>query len=759
MSRDDRSVDLVPKGSALLDLLMVLALGTVCMYGFRDTFADWTYLAAGALGLLLGSLVAHVALVLRQPAVVTAVFTIAAFFLLGGAVALRGDGALSALPVPHTLSLLADQSVHGWKELLTTLPPVDSGALLSLPYLLGLVAGAAGTTVAGLRWPVGPVLVELALLSTVILLGVQTPHSVVTLGSVFGVLAIAWSVLRARRLQRTTRFERRRIRRGILATALCAAAGGLAVVAGPALPGVGQDRVVLRSHVTPPFDVGQYPSPLASFRRYTDGVKPEFSLEKAPLVKVTGVKPGTLVRFATLDDYNGSVWGAANDAGTDPGLADTFQKVGSSITNPLHGRAVHARMTLESGYSGVWLPVVGGLRHLDFTSPRLRQSADDFRYNLASSTAVVPGGLRPGDTYDFDAVIPPDAEPTAKTATAGAPLVSNPSTALFQADAVRLSSGGEGASPMGQVLAVADKLRTTGTFTHGATGFEEYRAGHSVSRLKDFLSTDKDPAGDDEQYAAAMALLANDLGVPARVVLGAALPESGEIHGSDVHAWVELRAQDGTWRTLPTSKFMSTDKPPVSHKQKDPQLQPGITVPPPVPVRPPATVGDPAPDSLSHRADAKHGFAFSVPWYVVAVAKYVGTPLALVAAVLAGIVLAKRRRRTLRRTRGTPAKRLVAAYRELLDQARDLGHRVHAGRTRREQARDVGVDRFLEMARTADAHVFGAADPTDEVAAAYWADVDDLRSELTSSLSRWGRLKVAVNLSSFTPLRRRGVEA
>ena len=758
MTRRDDRVGLLPTGPALTDILMVLALGTVAIYGFRDTFADWTYLAAGVLGLFLGSLVAHAAHVLRQPAIVTAVFTVAAFFLLGGAVALRGDGALRTLPVPHTLGLLADQSVHGWKELLTTLPPVDSGPLLTLPYLLGLVAGAAGVTVAGrLRWPVAPVLVSVALLATVILLGVQTPRSVVTLGSVFAVLAIAWAVLRARRLQRTTRFERRQTRKRIVAATLCLAAGSLAVVAGPHLPGVGTDRVVLRSHVTPPFDVGQYPSPLASFRLYTDGVKPGLSLKDKPLLKVTGVKAGTLVRFAALDDYNGTVWGAANDAGTEPGNADTFQKVGTTITNPMRGDAVHATVQVESGYSGVWMPTIGGLRQIDFTSRRLRDSADDFRYNLASATAVMPDGLQPGDSYRIEVVQPRAETLAATTPMSGSPLVTTPTAALFQPDALRWSAGAE--TPMGQVLAVAAHLKSTGAFTHGGTGDEEYKAGHSVKRLKDFVSPEQEPAGDDEQYAATMALMANDLGVPARVVVGAAVPASGVIMGADVHAWLELRTQDGTWQTLPTDRFMSTDKPPVSHKQKEPDLQPGITVPPPVPVRPPATVGDPSPDSQSRRGQDHKAFDFTVPRYLVAVAKYVGLPLLLVAAVLGGIVLAKRRRRSLRRTRGTPARRLVSAYRELLDQARDLGHRVHAGHTRREQARAIGIDGFLAMAQSADAHVFGAAEPTDEVAAAYWADVDELRSDLTKSLTRWGRIKAAANLASFTPLRRRGAEA
>ena len=194
-----RARSLLPDRTAWIDLGFVLATGLVAMYGFRNTFVDLTFMLAGGLGLLLGIAVAHVANVLRQPLVVTVVFTVVAFFLLGGAVALHGKGAAGLFPVPGTLAKLADQSVHGWKELLTTLPPVDSGPLLSLPYLMGLIAGAAGVALATrLRWPAAPALSSVALLSAVILLGVQTPGSVLALGAVFSVLTIIWVILRAR---------------------------------------------------------------------------------------------------------------------------------------------------------------------------------------------------------------------------------------------------------------------------------------------------------------------------------------------------------------------------------------------------------------------------------------------------------------------------------------------------------------------------------------------------------------------------------
>ena len=72
-------------------------------------------------------------------------------------------------------------------------------------------------------------------------------------------------------------------------------------------------RVVLRTYVEPPFDVGQYPSPLASFRRYVEMPQPDAAnLYDRVLFTTEGAPAGTRVRIATLDDYDGVVWGAAN---------------------------------------------------------------------------------------------------------------------------------------------------------------------------------------------------------------------------------------------------------------------------------------------------------------------------------------------------------------------------------------------------------------------------------------------------------------
>lgn len=744
-----RPASLIPTGRALVDLIFVLVLGTVAMYGFKDTFNGWTYLLAGVLGLVLGTVLAHLAVELAQPVVVLALFIVVAFFLLGGAVA-GPDSAAAALPLPGTLVDLADQSVHGWKELLTTLPPVDGGPLLALPYLLGLVAGAGTLTLARrLRSAYLPLFGSLTLLAAVILLGVQHADDLAVIGLLSGVLGVAWVVIRARWQSSTVNIGSRSTSRVVLGAGLCGVAALAAVFAGPHLPGMGEERVVLRTWVEPPFDVGQYPSPLASFRKHTkDYIGPDhLKLHEKPLLEVTGLPAGTRVRFAGMDSYNGIVWGAANDSGTEPGNLDTFQKVGSVIDNPVTeagGKEVEATVKVLEGYRGVWLPEAGALTGIDLGSG-LEDQKDAFRYNLATNTGVLPGGIQPGDSYSFRAVLP-DEKLDKGLQTWDGSLPGVQAASRFQSLSGQLS--GQAESPLERVLAIAAELKSQGKYTDGGAGFEQFRPGHSLSRLTEFTAADRQMAGNDEQFAAMMAILANQAGVPARVAMGAQVPEDGVIKGKDVHAWVELRAADGTWRTLPTEEFMNTETPPQQETPEQKKLVAGKVIPPPAPVRPPSSAGDPVEDSLD-RLDQHRDSSFQIPGFIIGFFKYVVLPVALVAGILGLIIWAKRRRRTLRRTQGTPATRLAFAWRDLLDHARDHGHAVTARATRREQARAIGVDGFSDLARGADGHIFGIEDPTDEHAKRYWEKADAMREEMTKPLSRFARLKVAVNLASF----------
>ena len=246
--------------------------------------------------------------------------------------------------------LLVDEALYGWKDLLTTLPPVDGESrLLVLPWLMGLVAGLLGAALSLVHTrrprvaaPL-PLIAPLALLALVILLGVSRPEALWLQGSVFAVLALAWLGLRYARVaapvtstQDNTRGKLARLGTG---AALVGIAGLLALPVGTWAAGGDEGRVILRTHVDPPFDVGQYPSPLASFRRFVElpkGQRTPLNLHDTTLFTIEGVPTGSRVRIAVLDRYDGVVWGASNNA--QPGVVnDTYQRVSSVIDNPVDG--------------------------------------------------------------------------------------------------------------------------------------------------------------------------------------------------------------------------------------------------------------------------------------------------------------------------------------------------------------------------------------------------------------------------------------
>jgi hypothetical protein len=744
-----------------LDLGLLGALLLVVLAGLAPSFQGWAFLAVGMAGAVLGAGAAVATRVLRWPAVSAVVLAIALFYLLGGPVCLRGRGVATLLPGATSARLLTHEALHGWKEMLTTLPPLDaSGPLLVLPFLLGVVAALAGTLLAGVeRGPAGlgaaaPLVAPLLTLALVILLGVRRPQSLWLQGVVLAGLALVWLVLRHDR-GGSVRGHTGRFGRTATGGVLLVVAVLLALPVGTWAAGSDHGRTVLRSYVDPPFDIGQYPSPLASFRRYVEEPARRHdpqNLYHQTLFTVTGVPAGSRVRFATLDRYDGVIYGASN--GSEPGpVDDTFQRVSSTIDDPTRGTAVSGTVTLGPGWSGVWLPTVGSLQQLHFQSGETATLAESFRYNLATSTGVVPTGLGPGDRYAFRAVVPDQT--LSPRDVPGQPLLPSVDGAFLDSLAAKWGQGK--VTPMAQLFAIAAHLKREGKYSDGVTPAERvYHAGHHEFRLTDDQGgvNSRTIVGDDEQYAAWMALLANQIGVPARVVMGAVVPSGGVVTGADVHAWVEVRVGDGSWRTLPTSAFMDKDKPAAQPPQSQQQMT-GDVVPPPQPIPPPSTVGDQSDSDLrtqkSHKtAPTPEPTEAPDGTWGVRVAAYVAVPVVVGGGVVGSILGAKLLRRRRRRSARTVSARFAGGWRELVDHARDLGIPVPGGAiTRREQALVLAGSGAPGLARAADRHVFGPTPPEAAAATAYWREIDAERRSLSAGVSRRRRLAAALSLTSF----------
>ncbi len=776
-----RAVDLLerlrPTRHQVTDLVGAGLLVALAAVGFHTTYFGLGWIVAAVVGLLCGLAAAHVTAAFRLPGVVTAALLALAYFTIGGLATLR-EG-LSG----RSLATLARTAVTGWKDLLTTLPPVDpQGPLVALPLLFTLVGGATAYGIAR-RWvgAVRALLVPLALLVLSILLGTMAPAGVLLQGAAFALVAVGYAAARAARSRPALQNGSGARTRAITGALLLALAAGAALVLGPRLPGAdGSARTIWRTQLEPPFDVSQYPSPLAGYRRYTEPNAAE--LYDRPLYAVTGLPAGTPMRIAVLDTYDGSVWGAGNAAPAPvagssvapgaPGTAHStsaaaFRRVGGriAVTAPAGVDPTSYAVTIpDGGWQDVWLPVAGTLTGVDFTGPRAGGLAADLRYNTTTGTGVLPARLLPGDGFELTAYLEPVPTelPTdlalagsSSSTVASTPAVANSQSLAFLDARIDQWSGRE-SDTWRRLLAVASVLRGTGAYTDGGSAEDHqntYLAGHSLARITRFVKSAQ-LAGNDEQYAATLALVATRLGVPARVVVGAIPDGTGTVKGRDVHAWVEVEKADGSWQAiLPQFIVPDRTKKPTQQDNRTEEKKTGAVVPPPAANNPPSVLQ--GPDQAQNATQNKTGTnrksildPSTWPGWLQWVVTWVGPPAAALALWYAVLLLAKRRRRSRRRTAPTGADQVAGAWSELVDNARDLGISLPPNATRPEQAKAIDPT-LVPLARATDAHVFGPVQPDRAVAREHWTQSDSAATALRKKSRRRTRIRAAWSTRSL----------
>lgn len=767
----------LPDRDTLVDAAFAAVLVTIALVGLRTGFLGGEWVLAAGVGLVLGLVIGHLAAAFRWLAVTTLLVLAAAYFLLGGPVAVRTDLVAGVLPTGQTFTDLATWAVTGWKKWLTLLPPVDArGPVLALPWLAGLLGGALTLGVAR-RWSSVPLtaVAPVALLAGSIALGTLEPAATLVQGVGFASVLIGWLVVRAHRARPPVQNGAGRGVRLATGGALVALAVVAGLVVGPFLPGTDADarRQVVRTALVPPLDVSQFPSPLPGFRRYTEPNSAE--LYDKEVLRVQGLPEGALVRFATLDAYDGLVWGAA-DRSTD---GVPFQQVGSRISAVGGGRPVTVTVeVVEGGYAGYWLPTVGSPTEVEFDGPRAEELAEELWLNTDTSTAVVPRSLLGGERYTMSALLPrtPVTELPADLDVASGASASQ-DVDLLDSRIDAWTSRAEG--PWAKLRAVANQMRTEGTYTDGGTpnSFEKvYLPGHAIARIGRFVNSTK-LAGNDEQYAATLALAGQRLGIPSRVVMGADPQPDGSVRGRDVHAWVEVQLDDGSWFPLVASTFVpSRDKTPSEQQLKTEEQKVGAQVPPPAGVNPPSLLQ--GPDQAQNATDItkRKKSPFDVAaWPVWLKVLVFALLLPLLLAALHVVVmrwLKTRRRRGHARTGPVPV-RASSVWRDLVAEARSLGVVVPRLATRREQALAVddavltattrageaengkgtaasgsssdavpaSVVAASVVAASVDAVVFGFGEGDPGAALALHAQAEAARSTIRAGAGRWRRLR------------------
>lgn len=728
-----------------LDIGFTVLLSVIALAAWESTFRGPGLWYAGLGAVLVGVGLAVVVVALGGGLDVVVLGLVLAYLLGSGPVA--GAGFFDGV---GWLGAGVTATIDGWPLLTGTHPWIDASGPALLPVVLLCLAGSGIAAGLAMRSRVAgrPLLPLVLLLLAALLLSRAEPVSVLLHGLVFGVVALLWLRLRAGQAEVAGADpDAGRGTRALSAVAMVAA-GALvaALVVGTTS---GSDRLVLRG-VLPAYDVSELRTPLDAFRDYTRrSPAPVGNVFDAELLTLRGAPPDTRVRFAALDTYDGERWAAAND--TDPErVDDRFLRLSSTIDNPADGDRAEIVVTLGEGWAVPWVPTAGSLQGFDFLGEGGDAAMEDLRYDPATQTAVTTGEVAPGHHYVLDTVLA-EAPVTRDLEPSDALDPDLYESAAFLDTAVESWSAGA-ASPVDAVLRVAEQLKQAGRYSDGALAGEGmYAGGHSQLRLGREFVLGTPTVGNDEQYAAAMALMANRLGVPARVVVGAVVPDNGVVRGKDVSAWVELRAADGSWRTLATDRFMGQRPPPPERTpggQSPDRIFPEQTPddrspePRPEPRRPPDQRPD-QPEGADPDAQTDSGPAVW-PWLAL-----------LLLLALPGVVPALkwwRRRRRLRAVR--VSERYAGAWMELVDQARDLGHPVPAGLTRPAEARALG--RGATLAAEADVRIFGADEPDPADAEAFWALVRDEQAGLASAYSPWQRLRAALSLASLLRHRNSG---
>ncbi|WP_285726607.1 transglutaminase-like domain-containing protein [Psychromicrobium xiongbiense] len=734
-------------------LFLLLALGVL---GFAPTFGgDPAYLLAGLGGAALGLALAYVGARWRLGVIVLTASFVLVYLLFGSALAAPREAFLAVLPTGSSLKGLLLGVVFGWKQLLTVAAPVGTSVdMLVVPYLAALIAGVfAGTLAWRLRSATWAMIPVLAFFLVSIIFGTSVGYFPVLRGTVLALVALAWLAFRrelARRrssvallsnqagadqlVNRSTQNSR------LLAGALVVVLVGAGSFAGISLFAPADGRSVLRDVVVPPLDPKDLPSPLTSFRKDlgTD--------EKTVLFDVAGLPRDGRVRLAAMDSYDGIVFNV------DPNSSGAFAPVGDPRaldSAALNGQSSLLTFTIQK-YNGVYLPSARVARSIQYTPAN--GNVGTLYLNRESDTAVKLDGFAQGDKYQVAVAFPPTVDPkqlaTASLAETGLPKLDNvPQIIATKANTIV----GNATTPYDKIKALTDYFRTAGKYTTGIPPQVVSLPGHGAGRISSFL-TAKELGGNDEQYAVTLALMARQIGIPARVVMGfypdSKSPLNGAssapITGGDVHAWVEVNFQGFGWVPFdPTPDKDHVPSPPEPQNASSPKPQ--VLQPPPPPQERADLPPDSTPDPLDDNKKGKDFWA--VLWQILGTVGLALIPVATVLLPFLLIVFFKRRRRTQRSQTGDPASRVGGGWNEMLSLAIDLGVPVNQRATRKESAQTlqeafpVPGATTTALASRADAAIFGAGQPSEAEVAAFWQEVDSSLQAITSSLGRWPRFR------------------
>ena len=708
----------VPELSLLL--LVSTALGCV---GLADALSGTWWVLPVAATVVTVLLVTGAARWLRLPSVLVTVLGLAALLLALTVVHLGEHALLGFVPTGETFSAASSLWQSSGDFVARDAAPYgeDPGLSFVLCALVGLVTVFMETVLVGLRMAG---LACVGILTLQLVPALTLPGSVSTLGLAAAALA-ALALLAGSRIWGATRDRRIAPAPGGLPRALLVVAGVLAVV-------------LLVPSVMPGFFNGAFPQGSSLTSGRASGVGPLRavgqdlrSAEDAQRFSyTTSDGQAQYMRLLTLSDFSQDEWFPDTD-----GLDENLSALGGAAREAVPGGTeVTTKVTFED-YDEHWLPApyapaeIAGL------------GEDGWAWNPQDLTVHSAATGMSGASCTVTSVQP---RPTPETLRQAPPASADPTMTEYLklpsdrpqslSDAARQFTEGAG-TDYDRALALQNHLRRDFQHDVNAPLAQGYDAG-GMSSMDTFMSTRTGYSG---HFAPAMALMAREVGIPARVAVGylptAATADGGTsfaVGTGDAHAWPELYFENVGWvRFEPTPGVPSTPgwAPETPQDQGDAATSPAPDASQPepstseAPSDQPSGPASPQPDQSGATDEPapreQQPAGLPLPWWAVAAA--IAVPLLLVLAALPRWLRGRRRRarvRAMQDTSLTPQRRANAAWDEFRALAVDHGAASRVSDTPRARASRLAagipaaqpsVDRVVADLESAS---YGAPDPS-----------------------------------------------
>jgi hypothetical protein len=465
-----------------------------------------------------------------------------------------------------------------------------------------------------------------------------------------------------------------------------------------------EHRVDPRTLYRPPFEVSAVLSPLVE-------VRPQLMGADRPLFTVTvrgNTDPGLdRIRIAALDVFTGALWTRAR----------VFQVTGTTLPDPepLPGATTVQLDVSVDQLDQPFLPVAGEpvrFRGSDFAFDRATGTVVSTRRNVAGFSYGTTAEVRPLDRSTPEITVSRTSADESYTELPGEPPWVR----------TRLAEITQGRTTVvGKLLAIEAFLQNQ-PYSRAAP------PGHSYGAIYGTLLGPEQEAAGVEQFASAFAVLARAAGYPARVAVGYRLSEAdrdGDVYRvstDDAHAWPEVHLQGYGWVPFEPTNIQGE----VTPAPRDPDVTLASTDA--------AQLGTPSVDTPKAGPELARGPADRIRLVAVLIAVGVGF-------LLVCVVLAKWLRRQKRARLGPPARRIVGAWREVVDHLTQAGIRIPVSHTGSEVARDLRggpgapVSRHVaELAPLVAGAVFAFDEPDERSVAQAWQLERRIRRELGKAL-------------------------